>query len=90
MNAQDWLSIPLVRNALRVLAAGVVIPFVFGIIGRLFFKRDDDDEKNHPERARRLRQMRAEPMHDTPEPNLVNGEPWPSFSPSGPSREPEN
>ena len=79
---RHWLSIPMLRNALWVLAAGVVIPLIFGIVARIFFKRDDDDEKKHPEKALRLREIGAGARPDTPEVDLCNDKPWPSFGPS--------
>jgi hypothetical protein len=79
---RDWLSIPILHNALWVLAAGVIIPLIFGIVARIFFKRDEDDEQNNPDEADELRERSTGAPPDTPEPQPVNEEPWPSFDPS--------
>ena len=77
---RDWLSIPILQNALWVLGAGVVIPLTFGLVARIFFKRDEDDEKNDPHKAHLLRTTIR--TLASPEKILVNGEPWPLFKPS--------
>ncbi len=73
---------PLLYNALWVLFAGVVIPLIFGLVARIFFKRDEDDEQSNPDKARQLMERRAAAPSETPEPNPVNEDPWPHFEAS--------
>jgi hypothetical protein len=74
--------VPLVRNALWLLAAGAIIPLILGIVARIFiFRLDKDDERNDPAKVRRMKTIR-EAGPDTPEPEPLVSMPWPDFGAS--------
>jgi hypothetical protein len=81
-NITDWQrTIPFVHDALWLLAWGVVIPLIVGLLGRLFVTRDVDDAhrkdsgkmKPNPERALAV---------ESPEPKPLICKPWPKLFPS--------
>ena len=73
---RDWISIPIIRDALWLMAAGALIPLVFGIAARLLvFRIDEDDARNNPEKARQLKRLRTKGPA-TPEPSPLFKEPW--------------
>lgn len=66
-------------RAASLLAAGIALPLAAGIIARLFlFRRDDDDVRNDPDKARVLHEHFAK-VPSTPEPPPLSAEPWPDF-----------
>lgn len=73
-----WLQYPVVKSALMILAAGAYVPFILGGIAWLFYRRDDDDVRMHPEyHVAELRAHQKGPV--TPEPEPAIGERWPDF-----------
>ena len=79
---RDFLSTPIAHNALRLMAAGVLIPLIFGIAARVFvFRIDKDDARNNPQKAQQLERLGTEGPA-TPEPSPVFNEPWQVFSAS--------
>ena len=75
-----WLQYP-VSSALWILAAGVFVPLILGGIAWLFYRRDDDDVRMHPEyHVAELRAHQRGPV--TPEPEHQAYVPWPDFPPT--------
>lgn len=85
MIMRDWLSIPAVHNAVLLLAAGIIIPLIVGILTRIFLFRQDKDATESPPAGSAIQdRVSAVP---TPESEPVTDS-WPEFDPSprSPSR----
>jgi len=87
--SHGFQSILLLRHAVMLLAAAVVVPIIFGLTARVFlFRRDEDDadlytaENGSKRAARPLDLEHAAPEANEPEPQADYEMPWPRFSPS--------
>ena len=76
----------LISHARYLLGVAVALPLIFGILGRaFFFRRDDDDVRHDPDRARR-EQLDEGPV-SIPDPEPWSDEPWPDFPESASPRQ---